>query len=75
MPKTYVTFGQEHAHRLNNKTFDKDRIAVVECTDKKDGRDKTVECFGLQFCFTYYEEEFKSEKMLPYFPRGLMKVC
>jgi hypothetical protein len=27
--KTYVTFGQDHAHAVNGKTFDKDCVAII----------------------------------------------
>jgi len=73
VPKTYVTFGQEHAHRINNQTFDKDCVAVIECTDMHNGRQLAFEIFNRQFCFEYHEEQFDKVDMR-YFPRGLIKA-
>lgn len=73
MPKTYVTFGQSHAHRVNNKTFDCDSVAVINCEDKEDGRNLAFEYFGPKFCFSYYEDKFKPE-IMKHFPRGLIEV-
>lgn len=74
MPKTYITFGQVHVHSINGKTFDKDCIAVINCTDKADGRAKAFEFFDGTFHNQYHENEWKPDKMLPYFPRGLIEV-
>lgn len=37
MPKTYVTFGQDHSHHIYGKLFDKDCVAVIECLDAENG--------------------------------------
>lgn len=66
--KTYVTFGQEHIHRINGKIFDKDCVAVVN-----GDRDKVFELFGAKFSFEYPEERWKEDKM-KYFPRGYIEV-
>lgn len=73
MPKTYVTFGQVHAHQCGNALLNKDSVAVIECTSALDGRDKAFELFGPKFCHTYYEEQF-DPKIMEYFPRGLITV-
>lgn len=73
MPKTYVTFGQDHAHAVNGKTFDKDCVAIIKCENRNDGRAKAFEYFDIKFCFEYHEDEFQMESM-KYFPRGLMEV-
>ena len=73
MSKVYVTFGQVHSHVINNTTFDKDCVAVIECQNYDDGRSKAFEYFGKQFFTTYSESEFTND-MLRYFPRGFIKV-
>lgn len=67
--KMYVTFGQSHAHRLNGQTLDCNCVAVIECLDMRDGRDKAFEYFGSKFCFTYTDDTWDESK-LSYFPRG-----
>ena len=66
--KTYVTFGQIHIHSVNGKTFDKDCVALVN-----GDRNKVVEYFGYQFCFTYSEEDW-DDKNLEWYPRGIIEV-
>lgn len=66
--KTYVTFGQTHAHAIAGKTFDKDCVAVVN-----GNRDRVFELFGPKFCFEYPEEHWDDSKMV-YFPRGYIEI-
>lgn len=66
--KTYVTFGQNHVHRIGLKVFDKDCVAVVN-GDRK----RVFEIFGSKFSFEYSEREWKPEVM-KYFPRGYIEV-
>lgn len=66
MQYTYVTFGQQHTHRVNNTTFDCDCVARV-----KGDRDRVFELFGPKFCFAYDNEK---EVNLEYFPRGIINV-
>ncbi len=58
--RTYVTFGQTHAHSVNGKTFDKDCVAVIKTEKAWEGRDK--------------EEYWKENEQLKYFPRGYINV-
>ena len=67
---TYVTFGQEHVHSINGKTFDKNCVAVIESDDAVSGRAKAFELFGPKFCFEYYNDM----PDMSYFPRGLVEV-
>ena len=67
-PKTYVTFGQDHTHRLNGKVFDKDCVAVVN-----GDRARVFDLFGTRFCMEYPEDHWDDAK-LRYFPRGLIAV-
>jgi len=73
MGKTYVTFGQGHTHRVNNKTFDCDCVAVIEASSSIEGREKAFEYFNGKFCFEYFDDAFDFD-MLKYFPRGLIAV-
>jgi hypothetical protein len=45
MPKTYITFGQDHSHRIKDKYLDKDTVAVIEATTREKGRNKAFELF------------------------------
>lgn len=71
--KTYITFGQSHIHRIGDKIFDKDCVAVIESNSQKEGRDKAFELFGPKFCFEYFDTEW-DEKSMKYYPRGYMEV-
>jgi effector-binding domain-containing protein len=71
--KTYVTFGQIHIHSVNGKTFDKDSVAVIECENEIDGRNKAFEYFDNKFFTTYFDKQW-NEKYLDFFPRGLINV-
>ena len=71
--KTYITFGQSHAHAVNGKTFDKDCVAVIEAESAEAGRNVAFETFGDKFCFSYAEPDFKPD-MMKYFPRGLIEL-
>lgn len=61
--ETYVTFGQQHVHRINNVTLDKDMVALVR------DRDHAVELFGTVFATTY-----NAKPPMQYFPRGLVDL-
>lgn len=71
--KTYITFGQAHAHHVNGITFDKDLVAVIEAPNYKEARDRAFELFGRQWAFAYPEDEW-TEKKQSYFPRGCAEV-
>ncbi len=71
--KTYVTFGLEHTHSVNGKTFDKDCVAVIECYDMQHGRKLAFSFFGSKFCFEFHEEEFNHIN-ISFYPRGLIPV-
>ena len=72
--KTYVTFGQDHIHRVNGKIFDKDCVAVITHNKVNEGREKAFELFGPKFCFEYSEEHFNFDDVDMYYPRGLIDV-
>lgn len=73
MPKTYVTFGQGHIHRVNGRIFDKDCVAAIEADNAVDGREKAFRYFGRVFCFEYFEDEFDFEN-LKFYKRGIINV-
>lgn len=70
---TYITFGQSHIHKIDNKTFDKDCVAVIISDSANEGRKLAFEIFGTKFCFEYPEDKFDHSKM-KYFPRGYIEV-
>lgn len=68
--RVIITFGQDHTHRVNNYTFDKDSVAIIEAESRTQGREIAVELFGLKFCTSYTEDYFDEKGMLSYYPRG-----
>lgn len=73
MPKTYVTFGAGHSHIIDDKQLGPNVVAVIECKDKVDGRDKAFEFFGPKFCFEYHEKELEMCDM-SFFPGGFIYI-
>lgn len=69
----FVTFGQEHVHRINDQTLDAHCVACFTADDVAAGRARAFELFGPQFCFHYTEEEFDWES-LRFFPRGIIDL-
>lgn len=65
---TYVTFGQQHTHRVNGITFDCDCVALV-----RGDRDRVQELFGLRFSTTYAGPDMPPG-IIQYFPRGIVYV-
>jgi hypothetical protein len=74
MKKTYITFGQDHCHRVNDITFDKDCVAVIKHKEAGEGRKLAFEIFGKKFCFSYEDEEFNHQSLKNFFPRGLIEI-
>lgn len=66
--KTFVTFGQDHIHRINGKVFDHNCVAIVN-----GNRDDVFKIFGSKFCFEY-SEDFWDDKTMKYYPRGYLEV-
>jgi len=77
--KTYVTFGQDHVHVIENAetgerlVFYKDCVASIEANSRIEGRNKAFDLFGPQFCMEYFEEEFKKDSLC-FFKRGVLAV-
>lgn len=69
MPKHYVTFGQSHIHKIDNKVFDNNCVCVFAAKNHAAGRNKAVELFGDDF-FTDYHDTDWDEHRISHFPRG-----
>ena len=68
----YVTFGQNHVHSIDGKTFDKDCVAVIE-----GDREDIFKIFGDKWCFEYSEKQWEDKDkkcFLRLYPRGLIKL-
>lgn len=52
MRTSYFTFGQNHAHSVNGRTFDKDTIVKITAEEP---RDVIVAHFGLKWAMEYDE--------------------
>lgn len=71
--KTYITFGQVHYHKIDNRIFDKDCVAVIEAENASIGREIAFKLFGNKFCFSYTEDTFDYTSM-KFFPRGFIQI-
>lgn len=69
MGKYYFTFGQSHAHRVNNIIFDKDCVVEIEAEDYGSAREKMFDNFNDKWSFQYVEIPD-----MGYFPRGIFKL-
>lgn len=69
--KTYITFGQDHRHEIDDKVFDHNCVAVIHSENASKGREIAFKVFGPEFCFEYPEKHFDMESM-HYFPRGFI---
>lgn len=69
MPKFYISFGQNHAHRHGKVTLDKDCIGAIEAPDEDTARDKAFEWFGPKWSMLYNQEP-----NMEYFPRGIINL-
>ena len=71
--KHYVTFGQQHTHRVNGITLDCDSVDCYKAKNATEGREKAFEYFGNKFFTDYHNEQFDMES-LHYFPRGIIQI-
>lgn len=69
MKKHYVTFGQDHTHRVNGQTIDRDCVVVFDAENYIEGRTKAFILFGNKFFSDYHDMEWDETK-LHYYPRG-----
>jgi len=68
----YISFGQQHTHRVNGITFDCDSLALIKCADHAEGRERAFELFGPKFMTDYREEDL--DRIIEHFPRGVIPV-
>ncbi len=66
----FVTFGQEHTHKVNGVIFDKDCICEIPANNYDSGIEKVKETFGDKYSFTYKNVD----AILKFFPRGIIKL-
>ena len=69
MEKFYGSFGQNHAHAYNGRTYDKDCIIEIEANSKGEAHDKMFEVFGTKWSMLYDQVP-----NMEYFPRGIMNL-
>lgn len=74
MKNFIITFGQRHTHRINNYTFDKDSVAVIEAETINDAHDIAMIIFDKVFHQCVPEEKYDVEDWAEYFPRGKHKA-
>jgi len=74
MENFIITFGQEHTHRCNNQTFDKDCVVVIKGVNHAEARETAFDLFGTKFATSYEEKYFDEGGLIKYFPRGKMKA-
>lgn len=65
----YVSFGQEHTHNINGRTYDPDSIALIQASEYKEARTIAFEIFGQKFCMIYDELPDMS-----FYPRGVIEI-
>jgi len=70
MNRYIITFGQDHAHRVNDTTFDKDCVAVVKAETEGEAHRWAMEAFDRKFHRCIPEEYFNEEGYAKHFPRG-----
>lgn len=71
--KIYVSFGQQHTHSHNGITLDKNCLGEIEAPTEQEARDLAFEWFDGVFATTYNEEAV-NERLLSFFPRGIIKL-
>lgn len=67
----YITFGQDHIHKLGNQVFDKDCIAEISCKTISEGREIASDLFGDKFFTSYTKDQLPNMR---HFPRGIIKT-
>ncbi len=73
--KTYITFGQSHAHaNANGDTLDKDCVGCLEHESNESGHEIAMKLFDGKFHRAIREEDFSFIEHMPYYPRGVIEV-
>lgn len=75
MKRTYMTFGQVHAHSINGKTVDKDCVALFHNDEETARKYMRVHC-GNKYFTTYDGETWDQiqHDHIDYYPRGIVDV-
>lgn len=73
MKRFIITFGQQHAHRVNGVTFDKDSVAVVKAENENEAREFAQDVFNNHYHNCTPEKQFDDSGNIKYFPRGKME--
>lgn len=70
--KAYITFGQDHTHRVLGHTFDCDCLAIVQGVDHNHCRELAFRIFGDRWHNCYSQEDYDAQRASfdKYFPRG-----
>jgi len=68
--KFYISFGQSHAHRVGNHTYDCDSLMLVEAPDEISARIGMNTQISNRWCGIYAED--KLPEVIGYFPRGVI---
>ena len=68
----YISFGQAHAHRINNRTYDCDSLMLVQAETEIAARLHVRMLTGGLWSGTYKAEDLPD--VLRYFPRGVINV-
>ena len=74
MDSFIITFGQNHVHRVDNKTFDCDCVCQIDAIDHTQARAIAFRVFDGKFCFTYEKEMWLENGHPEYYPRGIIKL-
>ena len=69
-----ITFGQQHTHRINNYTFDKDCVAVIRAETLQEAHDIAMDIFDEQFHRCSQELDFDLKGSIQWYPRGKYNV-
>ena len=68
--KFYITLGQKHTHSINGKTFDKDTVALIECSNIQIAEETAFNYFGAEFSRVLPEDKID----LSLYPKGIIKL-
>jgi len=69
MKDYYLTFGQDHTHRVNGYTYDCNVVCVIRAENHGAARTIAFDTFDDKFATTY-----ESAPNMEYFSRGLHKL-
>jgi hypothetical protein len=55
-------------HRIGDKVFIMETIAMINCNDEQHGRELAFEYFDGKFCTSYYNEQFDHADFIQWSP-------